>query len=286
MISTDLQAAYAAHQEAGETAGNLPAAGGSPALSPEVKQMISDEVRSQLALENQEAQQNSRQQDVDPNSSGIGRMLADGRPHIFVAGSSLDVVDASGTECLLSDGDALALRVAPPPDATQVNLQVLASKGGQECSKSSSVTIQLTDLQEMQNHMRETIDQGLQELQSKQGSGGLPPAPPSAQSQPVPALYAAAAPPQEANVGAEIQQQAQQADQAESQVIATASQAAGAPIVAAAAPPASVALGQTADDVKTALGAPTKVADLGNKVIFYYSGMKVTFKDGKVVDVE
>jgi hypothetical protein len=32
----------------------------------------------------------------------------------------------------------------------------------------------LTDLQEMQNHMRETIDQGLQDLQAKQGKGGLP----------------------------------------------------------------------------------------------------------------
>ena len=56
----------------------------------------------------------------------------------------------------------------------------MASKGGNECQKSSTVTVQLTDLQEMQNSMRETIDQGLQDLQAKQGKGGLPPAPPSA----------------------------------------------------------------------------------------------------------
>jgi hypothetical protein len=289
MISTDLQASYAAHQEAGEVAGSPAAANGAPALTPEVKQMIAEEVKNQLALENQEAQQNAKQQDLDPNSSGVGRMLTDGRQHVFVAGSSLDVLNAAGLECAISDGDALGLNTPPAPDATQVNLQVLSSKGGQECAKSSMVTVQLTDLQDMQNHMRETIDQGLQELQAKQGRNGLPAAPPSAQGQPAPALYAAAAPPPETNVAAEIQQQTQQGDQAETEVTAAASQEGGVPIAAAPvvpAAPATVGLGQSADEVKSALGTPTRVADLGNKVIFYYNGMKVTFKEGKVVDVQ
>ena len=95
---------------------------------------------------------------------------------------------------------------------------MLASKGGVECPRSSTVTVQLTDLQEMQNHMRETIDQGLQDLQAKQGKGGLPPAPPSAQAQPAAAAYAAAAPPPEANVNTEIAQADQQSDQAEKDV--------------------------------------------------------------------
>jgi hypothetical protein len=34
------------------------------------------------------------------------------------------------------------------------------------------------------------------------------------------------------------------------------------------------------------MGAPTKMANLGAKVIYYYNGMKVTFKDGKVSDVQ
>ena len=232
IISQDLQAAYAAHQEAAEAAASAPpAAGGPPALTPEVKQMISDEVRAQLALENQEAGQNAQQQDADPASSGIARMLADGHPHVFVAGGSLDVVDASsGQECALSDGDALQLQTPPAPDATAANLVVLASKGGPECAKSSSVTVQLTDLQEMQNHMRETIDQGLQDLQAKQGKGGLPQAPASAQAQPAHAAqYAAAAPPAESNVGTEIAQVDQQSDQAEKDVTAEAAQDSGAP---------------------------------------------------------
>jgi hypothetical protein len=302
IISQDLAAAYAAHQEASEQAA-APAAGGAPALTPEVKQMIADEVKNQLALENAEAGQNAQQQDADPASSGIARLLSDGRPHVFVAGGNLDVTDASGQECVVSDGDTLQLREPPASDATAANLVVMSSKGNPECSISLTVSVQLTDLQEMQNHMRETIDQGLQDLQSKQGTGGLPAAPASAAGPTAPAAYAAAAPPAEANPGADIQQADQQSTQAEKDVTAEAaadtsgaggqaSAAApdGAPAPAAPdappAQPASVELGQTTDQVTAALGAPTRIANLGPKVIYYYSGMKVTFKEGKVSDVQ
>lgn len=298
MISASLQAAFAAHQEAGEAAGDPPpTSGGSPAMTPEVKQMIADEVKAQLALENQEAQQNAQQKDVDPASSGITRLLSDGHPHVFVAGDGVDVVDANGQECAISDGDALRLQAAPPADATEAQLVVLSSKGGKECPRSSTVTVQVSDLQEMQNHMRETIDQGLQDLKEKQGKGGLPAAPPSAQGQPSSALYASAAPLPETNAAKDIQQQTQEADQAEKEVTAEVMQDNGTPVEAAtaaapaampapAAPTATVALGQTPDEVKSALGAPAKIANLGPKVIYYYNGMKVTFKGGKVSDVE
>jgi len=294
IISSNLQAAYAAHQEAQEEAAAA-AGSGQPLLTPEVKQMISDEVRAQLALENQEAAQNAQQQDIDPNSSGIARMLTDGHSHVFVAGDNLDVTDASsGQECALSDGDALQLQTPPAADATAANLVVLASKGGTECPRSSTVTVQVADLQEMQNHMRETIDQGLQELQSKQGKGGLPAAPPSAQAAPAAAQYAAAAPPPEQNVSQDIAQVDQQSDQAEKDVTTEAAQdngggpsaAAAIPQAAPAAPTATVNLGQTTDQVQATLGAPTRIANLGSKTIYYYNGMKVTFKDGKVSDVE
>ena len=299
IISQDLQAAYAAHQEAQEADGAPPAGGGGgPALTPEVKQQIADEVRDQLALENQEAGQNAQQQDVDPNSSGIARMLGDGRPHVFVAGDSLDVVDASsGQECAISDGDALKLQTAPAPDATSANLVVLASKGGTECAQSSTVSVQLSDLQEMQNHMRESVDQGLQELQAKQGQSGLPKLPPSAQGAPANAQYASAAPPPDADVSAEIAQADQAGSQSEQEATAEAAQTSGPPIAAnseapappaaPAGPPPSVDLGQTTDQVKAALGQPAREANLGSKVIYYYSnGMKVIFKNGKVSDVE
>jgi hypothetical protein len=227
LISSNLQTAYDAHKDAGEVDGIPPSIPGPPELTPEVKQQIADEVRNQLALENQEAASNAQQVDVDPGSSGIDRILSDaarGKQHVFVVASALDVVNASQTECTLSDGDVLALATAPPADAKFADLVVLSSKGVEECQKQAVVSISFEDLQEMQNHMRETIDQGLQQLQAKQGKGGLPAAPSSAQAPPVPAQYASIAPPSDPSAAAEIQQQAQQADQAEKEVTAEASQ--------------------------------------------------------------
>jgi hypothetical protein len=230
MISQDLQASYAAQQEAGEVDGAPTAAGGPPELTPDVKQQIADEVRNQLALENQEAQQNAHQLDADPGSSGIDRLFSDagkGNAHVLVVGAPLDVVDATQTECALSDGDVLALRTAPPTDAKAVDLVVLASKGGQECQKQATVSVSLEDLQEMQNSMRATIDQGLQELQDKQGKGGLPALPSTAQAQPAQAQYSAIAPPPDPNAASEIQQQDQQGDSAEKDVTTEASTGGG-----------------------------------------------------------
>ena len=68
-----------------------------------------------------------------PVPAGLRACLSDGRPHVFVAGGNLDVTDASGQECAVSDGDTLQLRTAPPADATTANLVVLSSKGGPEC---------------------------------------------------------------------------------------------------------------------------------------------------------
>jgi hypothetical protein len=287
MLSQDLQAAYAAHQEAGETDGAPMAAGGAPALTPEVKEQIADEVKGQLALENQEATVVATlHQDADPASSGIARMLSDGKSHVFVAGGALDVVDAGGQECGLSDGDVLQLAGPPPTDATAADLVVLASKGGQECGKSTTVTVQLSDLQEMQNHMRETIDQGLQELQAKQGKGGLPQAPPSAQIKPTEAEYASIAPPPDPADAKDLQQQEQQADQADKEVTGGTAPGAGGPGGGASGAPTTVQLGQTTDQVQTSMGTPSRVANLGTKVIYYYDGMKVIFKDGKVTDVQ
>jgi len=119
LISSNLQTAYDAHKDAGEVDGIPPSIPGRP-TDAEVKQQIADEVRNQLALENQEAASNAQQVDVDPGSSGIDRILSDaarGKQHVFVVASALDVVNASQTECTLSDGDVLALATAPPADA-------------------------------------------------------------------------------------------------------------------------------------------------------------------------
>jgi hypothetical protein len=279
LIANSLQAAYQARADAHAEALYNPAP-----LTPDVKQLIADEVREQISLENTEAQASGSNAEPDAASSSIQRLLTDGRPHVFVAGADLDVTDAGGNECALSQGDALQLRGQVAPDAQAANLAVLASKGGRECPKGDVVAVALGDLQDMQNHMRETIDAGLQEMQSKQGQGGLPAAPSGALAAPTPSPMAALAPPPppESEVAAEINQQSQAADQAEKEAASGPGPNAGAP----AAEPVSINVGQTIDQVTAALGTPAKVVNLGAKKIYVYKDMKVTFLNGRVTDVQ
>jgi len=282
IVAQSLQAAYVAQA----------AALSNPApMAPDVKALVADEVKRQIALENAEAQNTAKGADPDPASSSIQRMLTDNAAHVFVAGVDLDVVDSAGSECAISEGDALQLQPAQlPADATAANLTVLASKGGKECPKGDLVSVGLQDLQDMQNHMRETIDKGMGELQQKQGKDGLPAAPPSAQAAPVQSSFAAVAPPPDPNAAAEIKAQLQEADKSEQEVASAAQPESGVgvapPSPPAAAPTVNIALGQTVDQVVAAMGQPKSVVDLGTKKIYVYPDMKVTFKAGKVSDVQ
>jgi len=285
IISQQLAAAYA-DQQAAAAAAAANAAPPAP-LTPDVKAQIAAEVQRQIALENQEAQMTAQGNTPDPASSGIARMLSDGMSHVFVSGANLDVVDAAGTECAVGQGDALQLPAGPPApsDATTASLVMLSSKGGMECPKGDTVTIAYADLQDMQNNMRETISAGMETLQKNQNKGGLPAVPPSANTPPVKADFAAIAPPPDPDAANQINQQAQGADQAEQEALNTmppAPQDAG----AQAGPPKTIAVGQSISDVTGSLGQPKSVVDLGAKKIYVYPDLKVTFKDGKVSDVQ
>jgi serine/threonine protein kinase/tetratricopeptide (TPR) repeat protein len=50
--------------------------------------------------------------------------------------------------------------------------------------------------------------------------------------------------------------------------------------------PGKVSLGQTTDQVEANFGKPKIIANLGSKIIYVYPDMKVTFVDGKVIDVQ
>lgn len=58
------------------------------------------------------------------------------------------------------------------------------------------------------------------------------------------------------------------------------------PATASAVQSKTVKLGMTTDEIKTSLGNPTKIVDLGAKQIYVYPDMKVIFVDGKVSDVQ
>ena len=282
LIATSLEASYQAQLNAQAAALYNPAP-----LTPEVKQMIADEVRDEIAIERGEGDAGANAT-PDAASSSVQRLLSDGRPHVFVAGAALDVTDMQGAECALSEGDALQFRGSLAPDAQAAQLAVLASKGGRECPKGDVVSVALADLQDMQNHMRQVIDQGMQDLQQKQGQGGLPAAPAGAAAAPVasPMAASAPAPPPANDIAAEINQQSQSADQAEKEAAAEAPSGPGPNGAAAAPQPLNIVPGETVDQVTAALGQPERIVNSGAKTIYIYKDIKVTFTQGKVTDVE
>jgi hypothetical protein len=268
-----LQEAYQERMDANLQGGGY-ASGGPAGLTPDVKQAVADEVHRQLDLERIEGQSTT----ANTAYGDMPTMFSDNVPHVFVVASSL-MVDDRGPGCALTDGDVLQL-TRGPSDGDTANVVVMASKG-QDCRRGSVVSVQLQDLQEMQNHMRETIDQGLTELQSNQGKGGLPALPPAAAGAAVDAPFAAELRP-DANVATELNQAAQEAAKGEQDVVGQSAEAEG----NAAAGPVTISLGQTMAEVESMNGKPDKIIDLGARKIYVYKDLKITFTDGRVSDVQ
>jgi hypothetical protein len=265
MIGSALERGY---EERVEGAGFAP--GGAAGMTPEVKQAVADEVRRQLDLERAESQsQNAAYGDDLP-------IFADNARHVLLAFNSLEV-SSGGRDCMVTAGDVLQLYGPPPADSATADAIVLASKG-MDCRRSSIVSVPIQDLQEMQNDMRATIDQGLADFQSRHGKGGLPVLPPSAAGSVLNSSFATVTP--DANVATELTNTAQEADRAEQAVVNEGDAPGG------SAGPITISLGQTIDEVVAIQGQPQKVVDLGAKKIYVYKDMKITFTDGKVSDVQ
>jgi hypothetical protein len=272
LISTTLAAAYQADVNLVAEA-RASVADAAP-LTADVKDLISAEVQRQIALENAEAQ---NPQATDPSSSSVQRLLTDNIQHIFVADSDLDLVDSSGAECAVSEGDVLRLSAPPPSDAPEASLVVLSSKGGVECKRGASVSVKIADLQEMQNHLRETIDQGMGEMRANKELPKIP----TGSGEPIQAAFVSAAPSPDLNAAAQINDQLQASAQAEKDVNSQVAQ----PLAPPAAP-ANIVVGQSVDEVIAALGQPTRSADLGARKIYFYNDMKITFEGNRVSDVK
>jgi len=271
LFAMTLQEAYQERLDAGLQGASFAAGGQVVGLTPDVKQAVSDEVHRQLDLERMQGQTASAPGDISP-------IFSDSIPHVFVVSNAL-MVDDRGPGCPVTEGDVLQLRPGSSNGAA-ADVVVLASKG-QDCRRGSVVSVQLQDLQEMQNHMLATIDQGLTELQSRQGKGGLPPLPAAAAAPPVNSPIAAEVTP-DANVASELSQAAQEADQGEQDVVSQSAQA----DVSPAAGPVTISLGQSMADVESINGRPDKIIDLGAKKIYVYKDLKITFTDGRVSDVQ
>jgi hypothetical protein len=127
--------------------------------------------------------------------------------------SDLAVTGADGQECQLTEGDVIT-RISDTPDGDRKVTASIAASKKSDCAKGKQVSVAVDDLQEMHNHFEEQLDNGMKELSSKQGTGGLPKAPdtstaPSDVPPPAPDASAAKA----------LDDQQANADQVEAQVV-------------------------------------------------------------------
>jgi len=252
---------------------------GQPGLTPDVKEAIAEEVNRQLRQEQTEAQMANAGIDSNPFAGG---------PHVYVADSTVEAMGGFGS-CLITAGDVVELRGLPPMDAAAAPVYIRAGKRG-GCPRGSTVTIGIQDLGEMQNHMRELVDRGLADLQRRQGQSGLPPMPADAAAPPTPVSWASQVRP-DAGVQNEIQQASNEAQRAEQETVNATMDSPppdgpGAPPAVAPASGGNISMGATIDEVVAAWGLPLRTADLGGKKVYIYQNAKVTFQDGKVVDVQ
>ena len=122
----------------------------------------------------------------------------------------------------------------------------------------------------MQNQMRATLDRGMSDLQSKQGQDGLPPLPQGSEGTIDSPLAAEARP--DADISRELAEASREGDAAERQADQSA--------------PPVLTLGMSLDEVKSIQGDPQKVVDLGDKKMYVYKDLKITFLNGKVTDIQ
>lgn len=221
MISATLQAAFEAQANAwlvpnaGDgmlVAGPVPMAPPETAkLSPQVKQELADEVKAALAVEQADAAKGKSDSSGGSAPSNDAPPALDPKFRTFVVSSDLSLV-ADGDECPLSQGDVITRTTETPDDDGNVNVKVVASTKS-DCAVGKEGPLSTDDLQEMYNHFREQLKDGMGELAKKQGTGGLPKAPDTTTVDgDVPA------PPPDKNAEKTLQDQQSAADQAETEV--------------------------------------------------------------------
>jgi hypothetical protein len=193
VIAANLQAAYAAQAAANADAmaddqgqtnyrdGAGQAANSGPVtLTPEVKQAIAEEVKAQLAAQQQQSSggqsgSSDRQAQAPEPTNGEVPPALDPARRTFVVSSDITVM-SNGQECELTAGDVIT-RLTDTPDAAQkVTASVSASKK-RDCGAGKQVTVSVEDLQDMHDHFQEQLEGGMKALAEKQGTGGMPKAP-------------------------------------------------------------------------------------------------------------
>lgn len=204
-----------AQPEAAEPGGGTPS--DSMALSPEVKQMIAEEVKRQLGAERQAAASEGTPAQAPDSNSPLPASnqevpdALDPNHGVFLVATSLDVT-VDGESCALTPGDVITRQENTPGSDDAVGVKVLSSKKT-DCGSGSMARVQVSDLQEMHNRFREQIDSGLKKLAENQGKGGLPRSPAAK-----PRLVAEGQAAPDLTASGDLQQQQQDANKTETEV--------------------------------------------------------------------
>jgi hypothetical protein len=175
-------------------------------LTPAVKQMIADEVKAVIADQQKGATSASGASSGDEIPPAL-----DPNRRVFVAFSVVEA-DEDGDTCSLTSSDVIKRIEDVPDDNNTVAVQVLASKNA-DCAIGSTLRVELTDLIDMENHLREQVDAGLKILSEKQGKDGLPPAPAAN-----PRAIAEGMATPDPTAAADLHKQEQEADQTEKEM--------------------------------------------------------------------
>ncbi|MGB9103482.1 MAG: hypothetical protein WCC59_01880 [Terriglobales bacterium] len=221
ILAENLRMAYDAQQSEGvPIAPRVAAASPSEVqLSPEVKQMIAEEVKQQLDAE-KAASVRTPTAGSPASSAGSPATSKDELPPaldpghtVFVVASNLDVATPDGNECDLTPGDVISRIDDTPGSDDKVQVRVTSSKQG-DCARGSKPAVAVADLQDMNNRFREQLDAGLKQLAENQGKNGLPAAPDTRTS----AAADVPTPEPDKDVQAQLQGLQKDADEAEQDV--------------------------------------------------------------------
>jgi len=184
-----------------------------PAMSEAVKKELAEEVKIALAAEQAEAgKTGGSASGGQPKESKEAPPALDPKFRTFIVSSDLSLVPESGDECALSQGDVITRASETPDEDGNISVKVVASTKS-DCAVGSEGPVSTDDLQEMYNHFREQLKDGMGELAKKNGTGGLPKAPDTTTVKgDVPA------PDPDKSAEKSLKEQQEAADQAESEV--------------------------------------------------------------------
>lgn len=230
LIAENLEGAYGGGLYTGTTS--------QPQLSKEVKDVLAEEVKAQIAadkaaLENPKTASGSSDPAFTFASSQATQavillplMFATPAPgtaeemppaldpkfRYFVVATEIDLTSADGKECQLTQGDVLQRTSETLHENNNVEVTVKSSKKD-DCAVGTKGPVDANDLQEMYNNFWELIEAGLKSLAENSGKNGLPTAPDTSTT-----AGEVPAPTPDANIENDLVQQEKDADQIEAEV--------------------------------------------------------------------